>query len=231
MTKAPRKRVARGTGEQRIIDAAIDFFAEEGFRAPTRDLAKRMGVSQALIYRYFRSKQALIDKVFDTVMYRRKDTGQITRLLATDSSLEARLIEFYREHMAERSRQGTRLFLRAGLDEQELAANYTFSLNDRILFPVIVALRKEASLPPPEKKPVMRAERELVMTLHGALSHMGFRKFVYDSPLPDDLSELVTFNVWCFLEGAVSTIKKLHAKPPGGHLGVELGDAPDSPIE
>ena len=46
---APRQRVARGTGEQRIVDAAIDFFAEQGFRASTRDLAKRLGVTQALL--------------------------------------------------------------------------------------------------------------------------------------------------------------------------------------
>ncbi len=218
--KSPRKRAPRGTGEQRIVDAATDFFAEDGFRAPTRELAKKLGVTQALI-----------DRVFEEIVSQKWDEAEVERLLDTSSPLVRRLTTFYQDIVGRRSKQGVRLFMRAGLDDQQLAARYTFPLNERVLTPVVVALRQEAGLPLPPKKPVLRAERELVMMLHGAIAHMGMRKHIYDSPLPDDLSDLVAFNVESFLEGAVSRLKKLHAKPPKGRLGVRLSTRKNSPIE
>src|SRR3546814_3661518 len=44
-----------------MIEEAAAFFAEVGFEGATRALAARLGVTQALIYRYFPSKQDLID--------------------------------------------------------------------------------------------------------------------------------------------------------------------------
>ena len=76
-----RRRVARGTREERIVAAAMDFFAEHGFRASTRDLAKRLGVTQALLYRYFKSKQALIDRVFAEVFVDQWDEDDAASLL------------------------------------------------------------------------------------------------------------------------------------------------------
>lgn len=227
----PRKRVTRGTREQRIVDAAIDFFAEEGFRASTRDLAKRLGVTQALLYRYFKSKRDLIDRVFAEVFVDRWDAADSAALLDASQPLQARLTSFYQGLAGRFSTQRIRLFIRAGLDDQKLAARYTQPLNERILNPIIAALRLEAGLPPPAKKKVMRAERELVLTLHGAIAHLGIRRHVYDSPLPDDLDDHVAFYVASFLDGALVSIKRLHAKRPCGPLGASLTDDSTAQIE
>ena len=52
---------------QQILDAAISYFAEAGFGVQTRELSRRLGVSQPLLYRYFPSKQDLISAVFEAV--------------------------------------------------------------------------------------------------------------------------------------------------------------------
>ncbi|MEU2711490.1 TetR family transcriptional regulator [Streptomyces sp. NPDC007205] len=58
-----RPRDARGT-RLRILHAAGAVFAERGYEAATvRDIAGRAGVNQALIFRYFGSKQALLTEV------------------------------------------------------------------------------------------------------------------------------------------------------------------------
>ena len=45
---------------QRIIDAAIDVFAREGYaKASNKAIAQRAGVTAALLYHYFESKAAL----------------------------------------------------------------------------------------------------------------------------------------------------------------------------
>ena len=51
---------------QEILEAALDLFCEKGYEgASMADLAQRLGISQGLCYRYFPSKQALLDCAVD----------------------------------------------------------------------------------------------------------------------------------------------------------------------
>jgi AcrR family transcriptional regulator len=65
--KDVRRRLSGAERRVRIVEQAAAFFADEGFAATTRELAKRLGVTQALLYKFYASKQALIDSVFETV--------------------------------------------------------------------------------------------------------------------------------------------------------------------
>ena len=55
-----RQRLSPAKRRAEIIHKAADFFAEQGFEGGTRDLASNLGVSQPLLYRYFSSKEELI---------------------------------------------------------------------------------------------------------------------------------------------------------------------------
>jgi AcrR family transcriptional regulator len=57
--------VRRGSAPGLLRDAARDIFAERGYRATTREIAERAGVSHELIFRYFESKEKLL---FDAVV-------------------------------------------------------------------------------------------------------------------------------------------------------------------
>ncbi|WP_370622901.1 TetR/AcrR family transcriptional regulator [Streptomyces tsukubensis] len=58
-----RARDASAT-RARLLDAAATLFAERGYeRATVRDIAARAGANQALIFRYFGSKRALLTEV------------------------------------------------------------------------------------------------------------------------------------------------------------------------
>jgi AcrR family transcriptional regulator len=53
---------------QAIVDAAIPLFARKGFSgATTRELAEAAGVSEALLYRHFPSKQLLYSEILQQV--------------------------------------------------------------------------------------------------------------------------------------------------------------------
>ncbi|ONI76994.1 TetR family transcriptional regulator [Actinosynnema sp. ALI-1.44] len=59
----PRKRDSAASKEA-LLDAARDLFAERGYdRTTVRDIARRAGVNQALLFRYFGSKEALFAAV------------------------------------------------------------------------------------------------------------------------------------------------------------------------
>jgi AcrR family transcriptional regulator len=55
--QTPRAR--RGSAPGLLRDAAREVFAERGYRATTREIAERAGVSHDLIFRYFESKERL----------------------------------------------------------------------------------------------------------------------------------------------------------------------------
>jgi AcrR family transcriptional regulator len=63
----PRGRTAVGEdARRRLYAAAVSLIAERGYAAATlRDVAARAGVSPALLYRYFPSKQAVVLALYD----------------------------------------------------------------------------------------------------------------------------------------------------------------------
>jgi AcrR family transcriptional regulator len=63
--EAPRRRDATAT-KAALLEAARELFTERGFDATTvRDIAARAGVNQALLFRYYGSKDALFNAAMD----------------------------------------------------------------------------------------------------------------------------------------------------------------------
>src|SRR5579872_4653672 len=62
-----QRRLAPDDRRQEFVAKATEFFAEHGFAGGTRALARRLGVTQPLLYRYFPSKDELIREVYRTV--------------------------------------------------------------------------------------------------------------------------------------------------------------------
>ena len=60
MSIGTKKRLTKQERRIRIVEAALDVFAEKGFAgARTQEIAARAGISNALIFQHFESKQAL----------------------------------------------------------------------------------------------------------------------------------------------------------------------------
>ena len=65
-----------------ILSEAIGFFAEHGFEAQTRELASRIGISQALIYRYFpEPRKTLLIRCTQRIYMSRWDEGWVPTLI------------------------------------------------------------------------------------------------------------------------------------------------------
>src|SRR6185437_10919962 len=65
--RAKQRRLSPDDRRKEFVAKAAEFFSEEGFAGGTRDLARRLGVTQPLLYRYFPSKDDLIKEVYRTV--------------------------------------------------------------------------------------------------------------------------------------------------------------------
>jgi AcrR family transcriptional regulator len=192
-----------------MLDAAVPFLAEHGFGASTRELARHLGVTQALIYKHFGSKHAFIDGVLERTFHGawHRDTSALNDC---ERPLSERLVAFY-SRADSRSKDRVRLFVRAGLDGWPVPARYGARLTRHVFRPVILALRREAGLASLAERPLMRGERELAMMLHGSIAFLGIREHVYRMPMPGDREGLIRFYVEIYLPGALAQIRRLHS--------------------
>ena len=96
-TRRPRKLKTRSeqreATRERIVEVALEAFAEKGFRgASTRDIARRAGTNQGLITYHFRSKdelwQVAADRIFGLLAKRM--TEQLSAVPSEDPRERAR---------------------------------------------------------------------------------------------------------------------------------------------
>ena len=94
-----RRRLGVAERERQILDGAIQFFADKGLDGQLRDLASSIGVTHALLYHYFPTKQALIDRVYLEVFEGRWQPEWETLLDDPARSPEDKLTAFYAEYV------------------------------------------------------------------------------------------------------------------------------------
>lgn len=170
------------------------YFAEVGFDGTTRDLAARAGVTQPLLYKYFPSKAALMEAVFEHVYLERLAPEWPTRLGNRARPLKDRLIEFYTAYTgAIFTYEWMRIFMFAGLAGEPLNRRYLEHLRDLLLKSVLGEMQERAR----GRKPDM----EDIWNLHGSIVYLGIRKFIYQLPVPDDIAPLIERAIDRFLAG------------------------------
>lgn len=66
MAGPKKERLPRKERRHRILEAATTIFSKKGFRgATTREIARHAGVSEAMVFRHFRSKGQLYSAILD----------------------------------------------------------------------------------------------------------------------------------------------------------------------
>lgn len=200
MSSPPRRKNMRWEDRGRqILEEAVRFFAECGFEGQTRELAKRLGVSHAVIYRHFDNKEALIERVYEHV-YTRRWRSSWEELIADRSlTLEERLIRFYREYAdCVFEYEWVRIFISSGLKSYGLPERYLAIIRSRIIRPAVAEMRHDLGLVP---RLPSEAEEELFWGLHGAVFYLAIRKYVYATDIPEDIGNTVSRTVRAFMPG------------------------------
>lgn len=208
---APRKRLPPDERERLIAREAVRFFAEHGFGGQTRALARRIGITQPLLYRYFPSKEALIERVYQEVFVGHWDPRWEALIEDRKLPLRDRLLRFYGAYArAILSYEWVRLFTFSGLKGLDLNARYLKLLHDRVFPRVVAEVRHAYGRPSPKEMPIGEAETEIVWSLHAAIFYLGVRRWIYDLPIPADLDRAVADKVAAFLDGAPAVMASAH---------------------
>jgi len=200
----PRRRNMRAPErEQIILNEAIRFFAEHGFEGQTRELAKRLGITHSAIYRHFPSKEALIERVYEHVYLSRWEASWGALVRDRSLPLEERLAQFYLNYV-ERvfDYDWVRIFVFSGLRDFGITSRYLAIVREEIIEPACIELRHELKLPPVSELPLQEREIEMFWGLHGRIFYMAIRRFVYQTPTPAQLDQIVRDAARAFMAGA-----------------------------
>ena len=207
---APKKRMKREDREREIVRAAVAFFAEVGLDGDTRELAKRLGVTQSLIFRYFPNKAALIERVYQEVYVGRWNPYWETIITDRNVSLNDRLLMLYKDYArVALTYDWVRIFMFSGLRGVDINTRYLNFLRNRVLAPIASELRAELGLPGFEEVPLQEEEVELVWGINARVFYLGQRQWIFDSPLVLDVDAIIEQTITSFMYGAKEIVPKL----------------------
>lgn len=202
-----RKRMASEERREEFLSKAIEFFAQEGFESSTRELARRLGVTQPLLYRYFPSKSDLISEVYDRVYVQRWRDEWADLLTDRSRPVRDRLMEFYHAYTSVVFKdEWMRIFLFSGLKGVDINRRYMKLVRERILEPILREVRHEAGLSDVEPT---EEEVEFAWITHGGIFYYGVRTLIYEASVLNNLTFVIETSIDAFL----------------GHVGQVRGDA------
>jgi AcrR family transcriptional regulator len=195
---------------EQIVAAAVSIITENGLTFNTRDLAERIGLSHPLLFKYFASKEELIEAAVQRV-FEGRFVGAIRDMQnAPGDNMIERWSEFYSEYFPQLfDRTWIRVFFSVALHEQDITMPYL----DRIVLPLVellafdterFALGKTAR----RNSPTHTLSLELAWALHGSLVYVGIRRWICLLPVGDSNGELIGARVKAHFIGAKEVLKQ-----------------------
>lgn len=195
--------------EKQILEGAISFFSEVGFSGQTRELSRRLGITQPLLYRYFSSKQALIERVYDHVFLGRWNPNWVGLIQDQKLPLRERLIEFYRQYAAATYQpEWIRIYIYAGLADTGLNKRYLDLIERELLSALCLELRRYCGHEDSSIK-VSHEEVEFAWSLHGGMFYYAVRHFIFGVDIHVDFMTNATLVLDNFLDGVGGNYRKL----------------------
>lgn len=183
----------RKSSQQRmhdIIEAAADHFAEVGFGGGTRDIAKRVGVTQPLLYRYFPDKDSLIEAVYRSVYLESWDAEWDVGLQDRNLPVRTRFERFYHAYTAANfTPRWLRMSYFAGLRDAQINQWYNHLVEELILKQLVREHRIELGMA--DDAYVAPSELEPAWQMHGGLLHYGWRRHVLNLPASTDMTQVI----------------------------------------
>ncbi len=196
--------------ERLIVDEAVRYFSDVGFGGQTRELSRRLGITQPLLYRYFPSKQALLERVYEEVFLGRWEVAWEALIDDRAKPLRDRLIEFYRGYTRVVFRpEWIRLYMYSGLTGADFNKRYIARIEKLLLRRICVELRHSSGLPSPERLPITPEEMELIWSMHAGIFYYGIRKFIYKIKVHQDPAHVIALAVDETLAAAPELLRRL----------------------
>lgn len=198
-----------------IVRESIGYFATHGFSIDTRSLARHLHITQALLYKYFPSKQMLIEAVFETVFEKQNPAmwSAILRDRATD--LRTRLRRFFVGYaQTTYDYDWIRVYTQAAFAGGDLNRRYIAQVTRPLLQSIAEEVRLAAGLPLDRAAEVSELEIEILWLFHFGLYYHPYRTHVYGMAPPVPLEAIVDAS----LDGLIHNLHQCLASQYPGEM-------------
>lgn len=201
-----KRRMPASKRREAIIEGAESFFAEHGFGGSTRELCKGLGISNALLFKHFATKEDLLEEVYRRHFLRRWKTSWLTDLGDRSQPLADRLRHFYLEYSEVVSDPNwMRLNLLSGMADISLTRRYI----SESVGPIFCAIANERNaILGPGDAPAYEDASELsdedlesVWHLHSTIIYYYVRKHIYGVRVSHDVTTAIDIAVAEFCAG------------------------------
>jgi AcrR family transcriptional regulator len=180
-----RRRLGVAERERQIVDGAVRFFAEQGFAGQLRDLARSVGVTHTLLYHYFPTKQALIDRVYEELFEACWRNHWDALLDDRGIAAEDKLTAFYDDYVNQTlSREFTRIFVFSGLTDHTITDRFFAMLRARLFPRLIRETRRHRGSS--SRAQASTREQELLAGLHGGFFYISMRRWIYGQAITSE---------------------------------------------
>ncbi len=206
--KGRAKRLPQDDRREQIIEGAVAYFSEVGFEGSTRGLAKRLGITQPLLYRYFPTKDDLVQAVYDHLFIGSWRDEWSDAFIDTGISLRDRLIAFYLSYTKVIfDPRWIRIYLFSGLKGLEINRWWMTFVERNVMRRVCGEIRRENGLPDFGAVPLTATEVEAFWTFHGGIFYFGVRCEVYGTKPRLDRMKFIEVSVDSLLTGLPAVVQ------------------------
>ncbi len=211
-----RQRLAPDERQQLILEGAIEYFAEFGFEGGTRELAKHLQISQALLFRYFPTKASLVDRVYEVVFLNRWNPSWEHLLIDRTRPLAERLTQFYKDYNRSIDRyEVIRISLFSALRNESISQRYVARIRAQLIAPIAVEVRAALGLSATANPAARALDEQLVLSLHATIIYGIMRKHVFHAAPPHDPEFLIELYVDGFMRYADEAFRRIDAHCEG----------------
>lgn len=214
--RGPR-RMAPEMRREQILSAATAMLGNQGANFNTRELAARLNISHPLLFKYFQSKDEIVDAVFQTVFMRRF-SDDIRSLVDSDrEDTIQKWIDFYEIYTPKIfDETWIRVFISSALQQEKISSRYF----DQVVIPLVKRLADDTEMYclgkiEPDHSPVRQITLELAWSLHSSLFYSGLRRWVYRLEVPKDIASMMAARVKVHFAGASTVLRDLQPQLTG----------------
>jgi AcrR family transcriptional regulator len=210
------KYLPQAERERYILDRTVAVFAEHGLSIGTREIAAKIGVTQSLLYKYFASKDALIEAVFQEVFLKRWNNSWEALLRDRSRSIEDRLCTYlvdYSETIMDKS--WVRIFLFGALAKMALHRRYLDKLIKDTFLVILDELYVEFGVDKNRTQRERELDLEVIWGFHASFFYLGVRQWVYDLPIKQPLEDIVRARLRAFIGGIGCYLDEKARRPIG----------------
>lgn len=200
-----RVRMPPAQREEMLMTAALDFIAEKGFTADTAELARRAGVSHGLLFRYFGTKEKLIERVYERNFLERWLEDWETMLADRAVPLRDRLKSFYKSYFrAIDEYSWIRISMFSGLNGHDLTRRYIETSVAGVLTVIAREVRRERA--PDDDAPLSEEDMEIAWHLHSTFIYTLIRRYIFQTRTLTDTDRHVEVVVDQFMDGVAARL-------------------------